>query len=111
MLRFRNIYDDNDMGERRVLKGGSFLDSRDGDHNNDKVQIRLSARVGKFQNYTAINVGFRCAQTIEDDEEVSFDEKDFEIVNLRPPVIHGANKEQQEKTKKQVKKRRVIAEL
>ena len=55
---------------RRVLKGGSFIDSRDGhieSENEDEQQnlkIRISARLGRSKTYTAQNVGFRCAQSI-----------------------------------------------
>lgn len=43
---------------RYVLKGGSYLDTRDGSSN---YIVRTSNRIGKEPSYTAHNVGFRCA--------------------------------------------------
>lgn len=75
------------------MKGGSFLDTRDGDYRTDsKLKIRLSSRMGKTEKYTAQNVGFRCVQSINDSDMNLFmrnlDGKDFRVVKLRPPVYH-----------------------
>ncbi len=78
---------------RRCLKGGSFLDARDGDYRtNSMLKIRLSARIGRGEHYTAHNVGFRCIQQIKD-QDLDFylrnlgNEK-FRVVRLRPPMHH-----------------------
>ncbi len=77
---------------KRVLKGGSFLDTRDGLHSihQKALKIRISARIGEFANYTAQNVGFRCAQTLKPNED-SFDfeeNENFRVFRFRAPVHH-----------------------
>ncbi|XP_052806736.1 inactive C-alpha-formylglycine-generating enzyme 2-like [Mya arenaria] len=41
-----------------VLKGGSYMDTRDGAYN---YVVRTANRMGQAPTYTAHNVGFRCA--------------------------------------------------
>jgi hypothetical protein len=114
--RFRNLFDEEDSGARRVLKGGSFVDTRDGDESKDSLKIRISSRVGKHTNYTAVNVGFRCAQTIEEDDDVEFNDKGFNIVRLRAPIHHGKRPVKVEEEplmhegKRVVLKRRIIVD-
>ena len=56
------------------------------------LKIRLSARIGRGEHYTAHNVGFRCIQQIKD-QDLDFylrnlgNEK-FRVVRLRPPMHH-----------------------
>ncbi|KAI0218973.1 Inactive C-alpha-formylglycine-generating enzyme 2 [Lamellibrachia satsuma] len=45
-----------------VAKGGSFVDSRDGRIN---LEARCAARFGLSPDYTAENVGFRCASSVD----------------------------------------------
>lgn len=86
MLRFRNPYSIKDeIPKRRVVKGGSFLDTRDPRSITEKMRIRISTRMGLVENYTAQNIGFRCAQSIKANEKTKFGEKNFRIVRLRPP--------------------------
>ena len=69
------------------MKGGSFVDTRDGDTKSDRLQVRTSARKGFRPDYTAENLSFRCAQSIPvDDLQVS--EDIHRVVRLRPPVHH-----------------------
>ena len=53
----------------------------------------MSSRIGRTEKYTAQNVGFRCVQTITDNEMKQFTRnlngKEFKVVRLRPPVHHG----------------------
>ena len=86
----------NNDENRRVLKGGSFLDLRDGyiDSDNEDEQqnlkIRISARLGRSKTYTAQNVGFRCAQSIRKDEE-NYEFQNGEthrVFRLRAPIHH-----------------------
>ena len=93
-LRFRNATDKSEINPtRRCLKGGSFLDARDGDYRTDsKQKIRVSSRIGRNVKFTAYNVGFRCVQTV-DDAHLDFflrglKDKQYRIVKLRPPVFH-----------------------
>uniref|UniRef100_A0A0B7AIE1 Sulfatase-modifying factor enzyme-like domain-containing protein n=1 Tax=Arion vulgaris TaxID=1028688 RepID=A0A0B7AIE1_9EUPU len=44
-----------------VLKGGSYVDSVSGEIN---YPVRNGQRIGQKQDYTAANVGFRCAKTM-----------------------------------------------
>jgi hypothetical protein len=107
---YRDIYELNNILnnvktenviERRVLKGGSFLDMRDGVIYNEKfgpkedekesLKIRISARLGRTKKYSAQNVGFRCAQSIEENEEDFIPFKDDEthrVYKLRAPIHH-----------------------
>ena len=78
-----------------MLKGGSFIDMRDGDEGNN-LKIRVSARIGKHMNYTALNVGFRCAQSLEAEEVAKLSASRFKVVRLRIPVIHGKKKKTKE---------------
>ncbi|KAK7094221.1 hypothetical protein V1264_007872 [Littorina saxatilis] len=48
------------QGQMHVLKGGSFVDSVDGDVN---LPVRNGQRMGQPPDYTASNVGFRCARS------------------------------------------------
>lgn len=73
-------------GDRRVLKGGSFMDNRDGENRPDRAKIRISARTGRLRTYSAYNVGFRCVQTIQPNEKgVDFSKSSFNVVKLRAP--------------------------
>lgn len=87
---YRDLHDKKDTGYRHVVKGGSFLDSRDGESNYQGLIIRISARLGLPKNYTAQNVGFRCAQSIAKDsnEYEELKGKVFHVVRVRAPVIH-----------------------
>ncbi|KAI3379759.1 hypothetical protein SNEBB_009753 [Seison nebaliae] len=69
---------------RRVLKGTSFLNCRDG-HEYDGVYTRISSRIGRMESYTAQNVGFRCAQTMEEKYEHATPSFRRE---LRKPIDH-----------------------
>lgn len=85
-LRFRNPYKITDeKPRRRVVKGGSFLDTRDPRSLSEKMRIRISARMGRVENYTAQNLGFRCAQSIKPNEKTKFGDKNFRIVQFRQP--------------------------
>lgn len=50
-----------------TAKGGSYLDSRRGHVN---LKARCSARIGYTGHYSAGNLGFRCAKSIEVAEAV-----------------------------------------
>ena len=52
----------------RVLRGGSFVDSKDGETNH---LVLVSTRQENSQDSAADNVGFRCAMTLSADEEES----------------------------------------
>jgi hypothetical protein len=93
------------------------MDTRDGEGRLDKLRIRVSARVGKHTNYTAVNVGFRCVQSIDNQNKIKFNAKGFNIVKLRVPIVHGKKTDEQTTTtaaplksgeKKIVLQRRVI---
>lgn len=78
-----------DERERRALKGGSFMDNRDGENRSDRLKIRTSARMGRHRTYTAYNVGFRCVQSIQPGERgVDFSKSSFKVIKLRPPKKH-----------------------
>lgn len=82
---------------RRVLKGGSFIDTRDGDNYHGKkeknVKIRISARIGKTEHYTAQNIGIRCVKSIRENESsYKFKEnKTHRVIRLRPPHHHHSD--------------------
>ncbi len=86
IFRYRDFENEN---ERFTVKGGSFADTRDGDTKIDQLQVRISARKGFRRDYTAENLSFRCAQTMNN-EEIKFD-KDYQVIRLRPPVHHHSN--------------------
>lgn len=48
------------QGQMHVLKGGSFVDTVDGEIN---LAVRNGQRMGQSPDYTASNVGFRCARS------------------------------------------------
>nr|KAG5692794.1 hypothetical protein BaRGS_002924 [Batillaria attramentaria] len=48
------------QAQMHVLKGGSYVDSVDGEHN---LPVRNGQRTGQSPDYTASNVGFRCARS------------------------------------------------
>jgi hypothetical protein len=73
-----------------TLKGGSFLDSKDGE--NDYFKLRISTRIGRESSYTAQNIGFRCVQSIGDDEKVKFSQNGYNVFKLRDPIHHHAKK-------------------
>ena len=75
--------------ERYTVKGGSFVDTRDGDTKADRLQVRTSARKGFRPDYTAENLSFRCAQSMKIDEEQS--PAEHRVIRLRPPVHHHSN--------------------
>lgn len=65
------------------------MDSRDGETRADSMKIRISTRIGRRQKYSAHNVGFRCVQSIKEDERgVDFSKSTFKVVKLRPPKHH-----------------------
>lgn len=81
----------------RVLKGGSFLNQRDGSRNSAvHPNIRISARIGISESYTGQNVGFRCVQSISGSEKAhNFkNNESFRIFRLRAPVHHHLKKEE-----------------
>ncbi|CAF0856803.1 unnamed protein product [Adineta ricciae] len=82
-------YEDYDSGDdpadRFTVKGGSFSDTRDGDGKIDHLQVRTSARKGFRPDYSAENLSFRCAQTIEDDTSLAADHR---VIRLRSPIRH-----------------------
>ncbi|CAF1063793.1 unnamed protein product, partial [Didymodactylos carnosus] len=89
LTRFRNLSHpmEEDDQERYTVKGGSFLDTRDGDAKSDGIQVRISARKGHRRSYTAYNLGFRCCQSMELPEKpVTLPQ--YKVVRLRPPVHH-----------------------
>ncbi|CAF1605247.1 unnamed protein product [Rotaria sp. Silwood1] len=89
LTKYRD-YDNNesDTTQRYTVKGGSFADTRDGDTKNDHIQVRTSARKGFRPDYTAENLSFRCAQSIDINTKLT---KDYEVIRLRPPVHHHSN--------------------
>lgn len=91
---------ENDQREYFVVKGGSFVDTRDGDSKKDQIRVRTSARKAFPRDYTAENLSFRCAQTIDDDDDHSphspFKENEkFRLIRLRPPIHHHSNEPHQ----------------
>lgn len=81
--------------DRRVLKGGSYMDNRDGESRADHLRIRISARVGHQTTYSAHNVGFRCVQAINPNERAyKFKEGvHHRVVRLRAPKYHQPRNE------------------
>ncbi|ESP01110.1 hypothetical protein LOTGIDRAFT_139895 [Lottia gigantea] len=55
---YERMIPDDLQPQMLVLKGGSYIDSRDGSVN---MKIRTSQRKGEEPDHTAGNVGFRCA--------------------------------------------------
>ncbi len=88
MFRYRDYDNENDITERYTVKGGSFADTRDGDTKADHIQVRTSARKGFRPDYTAENLSFRCAQSMDKDTKI---DKNYQIIRLRPPVHHHSN--------------------
>ena len=82
--------DEPETNDRRVIKGGSFMDNRDGDNRADRLKIRISARLGRDRAYSAYNLGFRCVQSIQSNERgVDFSKAPFKVFKLRAPKVHG----------------------
>lgn len=83
--------DEEETNDRRVIKGGSFMDNRDGgDYRSDRLKIRISARLGRDRAYSAYNLGFRCVQSIQPNERgVDFRKSSFKVFKLRAPKVHG----------------------
>ncbi len=50
--------------------------------------MRTSVRKGFRPNYTAENLSFRCAQSMNEDTKL---DQDHEVIRLRPPVHHHSN--------------------
>ena len=92
-----NFYDDDDDDEtaKFVVKGGSFVDTRDGDAKVDRLRVRISARKGFRRDYSAENLSFRCAQTIPSAERQWKDDEAHRVIRLRPPVHHHTADEHQ----------------
>ncbi|CAF1046283.1 unnamed protein product [Adineta steineri] len=88
MTKYQDDNSENAISEKYTVKGGSFVDTRDGDSKTDHIQVRTSARKGFPPNYTAENLSFRCAQSMNDETE--FD-NDYRVVRLRPPVRHSSD--------------------
>ncbi|XP_064611760.1 uncharacterized protein LOC135475753 [Liolophura sinensis] len=53
----------HEQPKRYVLKGGSYLDSRESDYGSGNFVVRSSTRRGLEPDYSAHHVGFRCAVT------------------------------------------------
>lgn len=74
-----------------VLKGGSYMDSREGEFN---YAARTSNRVGQDPGYTAHNVGFRCAASAPHlVEQMRKNDPRFQVTSpapstRRPPKLH-----------------------
>lgn len=85
--------------EMFVVKGGSFVDSRDGDSKIDRIRIRLSSRKAFHRDYSAENLSFRCSQTISLDEfqqsNNNNNNESFRLIRLRPPIHHHSTEEHQ----------------
>lgn len=94
---FRNRSEVNEHIQKRVLKGGSFLDNRDGEYRSDKMKIRISSRTGRSLDYSAQNVGFRCVQSIRPEEKVKFNNEGFNVVKIRAPIKHNLPKSKKPK--------------
>lgn len=82
------MHSDSDDGERRSLKGGSFLDTRDGEDRDDRMKIRISTRIGRRKNFTAQNIGFRCVQSIKEKDVPKIPSQGYRVIRLRPPMHH-----------------------
>lgn len=83
---YRDLHAENVTSHKRSLKGGSFLDTRDGNEPDTKLKIRVSARRGLRKNFTAQNIGFRCAQSLKKEELTRIPSQGFRVVRLRPPM-------------------------
>ncbi|CAF3754821.1 unnamed protein product [Rotaria socialis] len=88
LTKYRDYDNVNVSSERYIVKGGSFADTRDGDTKKDHIQVRTSARKGFRPDYTAENLSFRCAQSMDSNRKLN---KDYEVIRLRPPVHHHSN--------------------
>jgi len=94
LFRYRPHGEDEDGVDRYVLKGGSFLDLRDGLHtqkDSEKLKIRISSRIGRGEDFAAQNIGFRCAASIGEHEiGYKFKEKEtYRVHKFRAPrIIH-----------------------
>ncbi len=86
-------YDEIDSVDRRVIKGGSFLNTRDGENRRDRMRIRISTRAGISKTHTALNLGFRCAQTIRPEDKIKYGEHGFRLIQLRAPMNFAAKKD------------------
>ncbi|GAB1602237.1 inactive C-alpha-formylglycine-generating enzyme 2-like isoform X1 [Argonauta hians] len=64
-LYFDRVIDRSIQPRRFVLKGGSFIDTRDGDYN---FVVRTANRKGKDPKYSSSNIGFRCAMDLSEEE-------------------------------------------
>ncbi|KAL3862007.1 hypothetical protein ACJMK2_008012 [Sinanodonta woodiana] len=88
-----NYYDrvvDRSLQELRyVLKGGSYLDTRDGSYN---YVVRTSNRMGQAPDYTAHNVGVRCAASaphlVKRPKQPQKQEEPKTFSTPRPPRLH-----------------------
>lgn len=74
-----------------VVKGGSFVDTRDGDSKFDGIRIRISARKGFQRDYSAENLSFRCSQTISPEEFQMNETETYRLIRLRPPIHHHSS--------------------
>lgn len=92
------------------------MDTRDGENRPDGMKIRISTRVGKHMTYSALNVGFRCVQsmTVNEANERIGSGRQHRVVKVRAPVNYAASSNQDTTdttTKKQLYKRRVSSDL
>ncbi|CAI9741440.1 Hypothetical predicted protein [Octopus vulgaris] len=67
-LYFDRVIDRDTQPLRYVLKGGSFIDTRDGAYN---YVVRTANRKGKRPQYTSSNIGFRCAMDLSEEETLA----------------------------------------
>ncbi|XP_052254554.1 inactive C-alpha-formylglycine-generating enzyme 2-like [Dreissena polymorpha] len=71
-----------------VLKGGSYMDTKDGSAN---YVVRTANRMGQVPAYSAHNVGFRCAASaphLVQRQRMTEQAKETPTTTRRPPKIH-----------------------
>ncbi|XP_025084404.1 sulfatase-modifying factor 2-like [Pomacea canaliculata] len=84
-----------------VLRGGSYVDSVDGDVN---LPVRNGQRMGQTPDYTAGNVGFRCARSAPDIEVVrrnkppaaNVEKSKIPKIYRKPKATHTQSKQQKD---------------
>ncbi|KAH9492502.1 Inactive C-alpha-formylglycine-proteinrating enzyme 2 [Bulinus truncatus] len=76
-----------------VLKGGSYVDSVNGRVN---AAVRNGQRMGEKQDYSAGNVGFRCARSAPELDEKDTQETTTVPYEKRVPVFHRKKKNKDE---------------
>lgn len=83
---YERVVDRKLQDVRYVLKGGSYMDTRDGSFN---YVVRTSNRIGHMPKYTAHNVGFRCAASAPHlVSKMREKMKAAQSTTKRPPKLH-----------------------